>query len=71
MQSRFPHPFFVPIAPPPAVRGHFGENCIFRGVKMVSAVGIESALTSSFKYLQSTDGNESTRKTAVIRPDGL
>jgi hypothetical protein len=34
---------------------------------MVSAVGIESALTSSFKHLQSTDGNESTRKTLVIR----
>jgi len=38
--------------------------------ELVSAEGIESALARSFKYLQSTDGNESTRKAVQFTPNG-
>ena len=38
---------------------------------LVSAEGIESASTRSFKYLQSTDGNQSTSKYVLIELKGL
>jgi hypothetical protein len=39
--------------------------------KMVSAEGIESANKRRFRYLQSTDGTQSTWKCMVIRLNGL
>ena len=39
--------------------------------KVVSAEGIESALSRSFKYLQSTDGTESTNNHVEVSINGL